>query len=456
MIIYYAIPCIVIWSISLIAFYPGVRNPDFDFQWQQVHTLNFVDWHPVAHTLVYWLLSKIWDSVAIASIFQILFLAVVFGYGLYIFEKMGFKKKWLYFISVVLAIMPQNFMMSVNLWKDIPYSASLLGLSFCIINLLVLERKNQIISKSDTVIFILFCSFVFLFRQNGIVVPILISLALLLVFYRNKKMCIKIAQVFLISISLFLLVKLPLYHLLQVNRVESFGITPFIHQIAAVAANKGNISEEDKTKVNKIIPLEFLKNNYSPFIIDPLLFSQYKKDSNFCGDIYSHRPIDKKELLNVWYDVVINNPKIILSHELILTSLIWRINQIPNGGEVFTVGFNENVKIGNISRIIPYNLLLNLKICVTNIICKTYQNIWLQIFWRPATFLYLIIVLSSMLILKNGFKWALVSLPVIFNILGLLPTLPAQHFRYVYSVILLFPFVLMLSFIKIKNKEATT
>ena len=61
----YALPCIAIWSVYLIAFYPGIMSMDSLNQWDQITNFakadyGFTDAHPVGHTLFLWLITSIW------------------------------------------------------------------------------------------------------------------------------------------------------------------------------------------------------------------------------------------------------------------------------------------------------------------------------------------------------------------------------------------------------------
>ena len=101
--VYYAIPSIIIWSLYWIAFYPAAMTPDSLNQWEQAHTYEFNDWHPVVYTWFIMLLVQIWDSPALVSLVQILINALIFGYVVYQFEVFGVKKKFLWIIAILFA-----------------------------------------------------------------------------------------------------------------------------------------------------------------------------------------------------------------------------------------------------------------------------------------------------------------------------------------------------------------
>ena len=68
--VYYAIPSIIIWLLYWIAFYPAAMTPDSLNQWEQTHTYEFNDWHPVVYTWLIMLIVQIWHAPAIVSFVQ--------------------------------------------------------------------------------------------------------------------------------------------------------------------------------------------------------------------------------------------------------------------------------------------------------------------------------------------------------------------------------------------------
>lgn len=55
---------LVVFGCSFAAYYPGGVNYDVSNQWRQLHSGEFNNWHPLLHTLLLWLVSRIADSYA--------------------------------------------------------------------------------------------------------------------------------------------------------------------------------------------------------------------------------------------------------------------------------------------------------------------------------------------------------------------------------------------------------
>src|SRR5262249_58527353 len=60
----YGLPSIVVSTVFLLTFWPGLMSADSLDQWRQILTREFNDWHPAFHTLTHWLITRPWGSPA--------------------------------------------------------------------------------------------------------------------------------------------------------------------------------------------------------------------------------------------------------------------------------------------------------------------------------------------------------------------------------------------------------
>ena len=58
----------VIFGCALAACWPGGVSYDASNQWRQAHCGEFNNWHPVFHTLLIWLVTRVWDSYPFAVV----------------------------------------------------------------------------------------------------------------------------------------------------------------------------------------------------------------------------------------------------------------------------------------------------------------------------------------------------------------------------------------------------
>ncbi len=129
---WYALPMILVWFIFLLAVWPGMMTPDSISQWSQLISLQFNDAHPVFHTLLLWLITRIWFSPAAIAICQIIFLSLTAAWGIGTLRGLGLPNWAAWLLAGLFAFNPINGDMVNTIWKDIPYSTALFLLSIII------------------------------------------------------------------------------------------------------------------------------------------------------------------------------------------------------------------------------------------------------------------------------------------------------------------------------------
>lgn len=428
-ILFYALPSIIVWMFYLIAFYPGVMTPDSMNQWTQMVTGEFWDSNPVIHTLLNLFITRIWYSPAAIAITQILILSLIWGYSMYRFESMGYKKVVLYFITAVFALNPVNGIFSITLWKDILYSAFILLFTMNIINVLV--DKHWIDNRKNFIFFLISAFGVMFFRHNGIL-PFMGTMILLICFYKrnSKPFIITVGSI----IVIFFLIKIPLYSLMKVHPAsssEAFGIPT--QQIAAVIKEKGYLTEEQKTMINGIMPLDLWAENYMPGNVDYIKFHKEFKTDKLMED--------KVGFLKMWIDICRQNPWIALEAYGDQTSIAWSVKGYTNWGSRKIYANEFGLEQKNIAP--PVNYIANKALNFTQ---KKGID---QFFWRPAMPMFLILLFGFAAILKNGLKATLAIVPVTLNMATVLIATPAQDYRYLYASTLVYLIIILFAFVKI-------
>lgn len=70
----------VIFGCAFAACWPGGVSYDASNQWRQAHSGEFNNWHPVFHTLLIWLVTRIWDSYPFAVCVQMIAFSAAMAY----------------------------------------------------------------------------------------------------------------------------------------------------------------------------------------------------------------------------------------------------------------------------------------------------------------------------------------------------------------------------------------
>jgi hypothetical protein len=419
-IILYALPSIAVFSLYLLGFFPGIMTMDSFVQWEQMHSNQYNDWHPVVHTWFLKLITQVWDYPAAVAIVQILFMSIVFGYGMYTFEKHGAPKWILYAVTAVFALMPLNGIYSVTLWKDVLYSTFLMLFTILLFNIVKTDGKWLRNPGSLLLFFLASIGFSF-FRHNGFAVFV-VTMAIFFIIYRLK--LTRMYAVALVIVVLHFVITGPVFkyfHVKPSDPNEAYSVP--IQQIGRVIAYGGNITKKQLDFYDKVLPIEEWRTKYTPDFADPIKGNP-KYNREF---LYAH----KDEFFKHWLELCKQNPKMVAMAYADLSALVWEIHP-TNGysliyaseppGETVLKEHNIKVVYGN----------QHVKSMLQSVLAKIGDS-YLRILYRPATYLFMILLFTFIIIIKRNWKLSLIALPVLLNTGTIAAALPAQDVRYLYA-----------------------
>lgn len=421
-IIIYAIPVFIIFSIVLLAYWPGILVSDSMVQWNQTQTGVFDDWHPAYNTIYIFLLTKIWNNPGFVLLVQCLLMALTIGYFFSRLEKYYKVNKYLLFIaSFIFAIIPLNFNFAVTLLKDTLYSTFVILFTAIIID--IINDKEFFSNKIKCVFLLLVCLVISLFRHNGIIVVALTGIILILV-YRKKIMPYIVFGSWIIIYLLMTTIGFKILNIQENSYANKYG--PVSHIIARMLNTDGvEFSSEDMEFLSKYVDIEKLKTTYNPYNMDYSINSQNIDNLKESGNEYLKFGIKK----------AIEYPRVVIKHYIQLTSFLY--SPIPFEGS-YTVGMFTETDLWIYNDKYP-NLNENSKIpkllpILKNIEVK-YQTGTLGIItMRPAIYMYLSIIMIIVIsIIRKSKKILLIILPTVLNIISLAPAIPVAMTRYVYA-----------------------
>jgi hypothetical protein len=432
----------LIWSIYLCAFYPALMSADSMDQWQQALGLSpLTDWHPAFHTITIKWLMHLYQYPSIVSIVQIIFAAsVVSSFLLFLCTK-GLPIKFAIIIATVFPALPNNGVNIVTLWKDIPYTVSLLWLTLVLGKLIFDSNK---FSKSFVNLLSLIgalCS-VGLFRHNGIIVFFL-SVIFLLVFaikYKNIKYVVSI----LMACLILFLIKGPLFTYYQVSPTPAgIKFTAPIHGVGSTVYHEKNISPKTLSFLENIMPVEDWVLYYSPYTANPYLFNT---PNDFMKKLSSH---STPEILNIYMESLIRNPIIVLYDRLEGVNLIWDIAQ---SGKAYNYRYADgiienNVGITGVDNFLTKNI---------NEILEVSSRIQVvdALLWRGGIYTVFLLLIIYYILLFGLWDKLVLFIPVIGNIVSLIFSMAWQDYRYVYFEFFITGFILLYVLLIQNNKSS--
>lgn len=442
--------------VILLGFYPGIVSYDGNNQWQQVQSGIITDAHPFFSTFFMLILSKIWNSVTIVIIYQIILFSISWGYLCKLIKPNTKKERIIMYIATICIVLyPLTSLYNITLWKDIIYTDYLF---LCGIMLYDWSISDNNFKKSKYIILGIIISMIFNYRHNGVIVAILLIITFYIICikkYRKKtiskkelkKSILVFLSFFIISIMIYIPKKIIVNDSQEKLKnspdyIESYStIDGYMLWMMSAHIKENNItSKKDREFLNKIIPLDEWIESYNPYLINnthntPNLNRKYLINHN-----------KKFEKLFIKYSL--KNPSTILNHYLRSDALL--INPVSSlDGYVYVYCFKELDYLPSyteIKPIIPFIKDIYIKLSDLSL------NKPFIIFYEPAFIFYLSLIISYILYKKvYGKKIWLYLLPMILNFISLLPINLAQDLRYVYINYLTFYGLIMMFAINIKK-----
>lgn len=383
-------------AIWLFKNYPSGTSPDTDYQWLQIHNIiPFTDIHAPLHTLFLKLLLTIWDSYAIVVISNILLMSFIAGlFSSYLYRK-GIQENWLIVLNVIFAFSSLSLVYMFP-YKDIPYVFILGVITY------ILMRINDIdftIKIRMGILLGILLTLCYYFRYNGMVCVVLVSAYFVYIFIK-KKLIKQLTAFILTFIILSVGLNLFIYKIMDCEHKENgFSMQVFGSGIAAVVAADGNVTDEQLDTIDDILGIQWIKEHYSPWNTSQLIWAKETNDpENFFdipgNEVYNNFFViglgkNKKEIIQLYFKLLIKNPLIIIKDTIYNTYVIWRYKS--------TI-FN-------------------------NIYLLVILTLAISIFWKNK---------------KIGFHW-IVFLPILSNILSIAISTITNEPRYLLPTFTLFP-----------------
>jgi len=416
--------CTAVWSVYLLSFWPAIMSPDSLDQWNQVLHGPIVNHHPAVHTMMMWLVSRVWESPSAVALAQVLALSLVFGLAVKELSHWGVPRWVLALLTVAVALSPVHGSMVITLWKDIAYCITHL-LLFVMLLKLVRTRGEALRSTSFLVVLVGGLTLLGLLRHNGLPVAALVLVLLGVIVPRALRRRVLFGA--LGAVATFVLVTGPLFRALDVRPTGSaFKHSIQIHQMAAIAhAERDALPQEDRQLLDAIQPYEIWRDQYTCYSVDSMLFSGKLKGAFFDTPA-------QKDFIRMWLRQVRAHGRLMLAHQACVSSLVWRILHPADGYlYAFNHSFIADNKLG--LKLEPRLPWMEQRLRTLLFASKEPDVVWWV--WRPALYLYLSLFAAAMFALRLRGAWGLVPIaPALLNSLCLLPLNVAQDFRYQYPM----------------------
>ena len=446
---------IIIFSIYLCVFNPGIATIDTFNQLHQISSGHFTNWHPFFHTFIEMLCLKVYPSTLSVCIFQILIFSamwtVICKYNRDddVEDNSPFKLQVIF--SVLICLIPINALYSITLWKDILFSYFMMFI--CFLAYMMVDRKGNVDYKF-IILMALFMAFVAELRGNGmyVVLVVMVIYAIYLFWKKNRRM----AALLLILTVTFILLISSLNTLYDVEDNEKDAMmTKIAHMLADYDLNL-EIEDADRNKIHEVIAKDKIKGYFVLTDSDTILaITDYKKMESDRGTYIS---------LAIKYSL--KNPIHCLEYLLGSSPMVWNIVNGEDwvGRPYYMDGENDRLQLDfsryyekhNYTPSEPYENISYVNwgtplFTFLNLLSLGFEGFVVTdtIFDSPALYMYLsIIILVMISIIIRSKEIYLMYAANFLNIIIVFASMPIQDNRYLYANLLVFYliFIILLRF----------
>lgn len=439
---------LICWTPYYLSYFPGgIYSDTINTIQQMLGQIPIDNHHPILYALILKVFitigMKIQESLQLGielfTVFQVLMMAITLAYFVYWLYKKKISTKYLVLITLFFGICRLIPLYAISLWKDTPFCIALFWYILFIAETILQNGKNLEKIRNVLLYVILLILIAFL-RSNGIYIAICTTFILLLIYRKNiLKTLKKFTISSIITIILIWVIQGPIYNYygLSTEFVENLGVP--VQQICYVVAKDGKITEEQKDFINQLCPIDVIKENYTPCLVDSV-----KWNPNFSNEFLEN---NKGEFFKVWFQIFLQNPMDYIKAYLINTIGFWDVRQATMDAYINPEMWNSvEETIG-----IKQNDYVEI---VTGSSIRTI----LKPTFSVSSAIYLFMMLLSMLIViyKKQYKKLVIYLPGFLTWLTIMIAVPlAFSLRYVYILVLMIPFYFIIPFLKIDedNKE---
>lgn len=261
-------------------------------------------------------------AAAAYSTVQILILSACFAYSLVTLYQASIPPLFLLLCLGTYAFLPYNLTYSITMWKDTLFGGCTLAAISALYRIIHRLGKKQWLNY---LVFIISSIGFCLVRNNGL--PVYLVWILFLILFLGKK-----HKKFLIICLLVLLfcwiMTGPVLTALNVQNTEIVEVLSVpLQQIARVIASDLPISEDELSMIEKFFDIALVKENYTPYIVDPIKFESLSSGAEqYLSENFG-------EFLKVWIKLGMKYPGTYLEAWVEVTKGFW------NGGYYYWIYF---------------------------------------------------------------------------------------------------------------------
>lgn len=402
-------------------------------QLSQISSGQYNNWHPFLHTYIEKICLIIWHNPASVCLLQITIFSLIWMAICKYNRKSKTKREFFLqiFLTFLIVINPINSIYSITLWKDVLFSYLFLLFSFLIE--ILIDKRFEISNKS-IIFLVVIGAVISKLRHNGFIAIFLFLIFLCIIFWKKKNK--KAFKLVIISYIFSLLLFYGIEVIYNVTQVKSTFLNVKVMHAIAYYDSVNLLESDDLNIVSNVIEIKDMQDSYNKYYSDDL---SYKINmQNF--EKY------KSDLFKIFFNQSINHPIAFAKYVLNSSNMIWDIVRPNNAvGNILLLNLDAPNNEFNISHI---NREKEIYQKAHDFILNSLNNKFTQtVLYSGALYFYLSIIVIFLIIKNNkNFKYIIVLVPNIINIIIVAASTPIQDIRYIYPNFLLFYLLLIILF----------
>jgi len=438
--LFYSIFCLLVLLIPFSIYFPGFTSFDTYVQWTQVQQFQFDNWHPVIHTWMIWLITRICNHYAFVIFCQILLFSYAVGYLIANLEIWVSSKKITHLFGIFIIFNPFTQGLVLYMWKDIFFTILLIFITIHLISIYLSDGK-WLMKWRNIIIFSLCTGLATLIRHNGMFFTFPM-LALLLFFYLKGNW--KVSFIIVLIGTLIVLIRGPLYSALKVSYpdnvyTESVGI-PMTIMGDVLVKNPQALSSETRNFLHAIATDDEWQRRYVPGD-----FNSIKGPLHVADYIFE---VSVKDFFLMTFNTLKSDPRNSFLAVTKITASVWGIFGDFNTIELFSNRESLLEETNPVRKILKNSLFILDNVFVSiPLLGGLFTKIGLQM---------LLLLLAGILsIYRNGSKTFLLILPsIMYNLGTMLLLCTDRDIRFFhFNVVITLPFILFYYLNPVKNNE---
>ena len=395
---------------------------------------KLINHHPVLHVFIISICSKIvklfsgteTEVIALYSVLQMIATACTFSFMIYYMARKNVNVYIRIITFLLCSFYPPFAAYSITMWKDIPFALSLIFFTICLIELAT-NSKNFFRNKFRIVAFLISTILVILFRNNGIYVVLFTLPCMFFIIKDYRKQVVYIAVAI---VAFYVIYKGPIFKLFNITDgpIKEMLSVPLQQIARTVRDNEDELTQEEREKIYKFLPVENLGNLYNPLISDSV-------KENLDNNEFQN---NKGEFVKLWLSLLIKHPRSYVESFFVGSFGYW----YPETNNWVIVNWNDYPKLEYLNY--TKAPITNIKIVETLEKFANTRNIPVisMVLFSIGFNFWIILIITMYCIYKKKYRHMLTLIPILVLWLTNTASPVWCEYRYIYGMFTTMPLFL--------------